>query len=97
MCVSRDKKYSLFGKFGVLSFLDAPVLRLALLPYYYRRYYVWIYAYIDCIENMDYVIFQACLNNFVRNFESLQNLSFLIFEFFYNYLLTSSFIPLIVL
>ena len=31
------------------------------------------FAYINGIENIDYVIFQACLNNFVRNFESLKN------------------------
>ena len=35
-CVSEGKKCSLFGKFGVLSFLETPVLRFALLPYYCR-------------------------------------------------------------
>ena len=32
-CVSRGKKCSFFGKFGVLCFLETPVLRFALLPY----------------------------------------------------------------
>ena len=32
--VSGGKKCSLFGKFGALSFLETPVLRFALLPYY---------------------------------------------------------------
>ena len=30
MCVSWGKKYSFFGKFGVLCLLEAPVLRIAL-------------------------------------------------------------------
>ena len=34
--VSRGKKYSFFGKFGVLCFLETPILRFALLPYYRR-------------------------------------------------------------
>ena len=36
VCVSGGKKCSFFGKFGVLRFLDTPVLRFALLPYYRR-------------------------------------------------------------
>ena len=36
-CVSGGKKCSFFGKFGVLCFLETPVLRFALLPNY-RRY-----------------------------------------------------------
>ena len=35
-CVLGGKKYSFFGKFGVLCFLETPVLRFALLPYYRR-------------------------------------------------------------
>ena len=31
------KKCSFFGKFGVLYFLETPVLRFALLPYYRRK------------------------------------------------------------
>ena len=34
VCMSEGKKYSFFGKFGVLCFLITPVLRVALLPYY---------------------------------------------------------------
>ena len=34
VCVSGSKKCSFFGKFGVLCFLETPVLRFALLPYY---------------------------------------------------------------
>ena len=34
VCISRGKKYSLFGKFGVLCFLVTSVLRFALLNYY---------------------------------------------------------------
>ena len=37
VCVSEDKECSFFGKFGVLCFLETPVLRFAFLPYY-RRY-----------------------------------------------------------
>ena len=36
VCVSGGKKYSFFGKFGVLCFLETPVLTFALLPYYRR-------------------------------------------------------------
>ena len=34
VCVSGDKKCPLVGKFGVLCFLETPVLRFALLLYY---------------------------------------------------------------
>ena len=34
MCVSGGKKCLFFGKFGVFCFLETPVLRFALLPYY---------------------------------------------------------------
>ena len=37
VCMSGDKKCSLFGKFGVLCFLETPVLRFAFLPYYRRN------------------------------------------------------------
>ena len=37
---SKGKKWSFFGKFGVLCFLLTPVLTFALLPYY-RRISVW--------------------------------------------------------
>ena len=34
VCVSRGKKCSVVGKFGVLNFLETPVWRFSLLPYY---------------------------------------------------------------
>ena len=34
VCVSEGKKCLFFVKFGVLCFLETPVLRFALLPYY---------------------------------------------------------------
>ena len=34
VCVTGGKKCSFFGKSGVLCFLETPVLRFALLPYY---------------------------------------------------------------
>ena len=36
ICVWGGKKCSFFGIFGVLCFLETPVLRFALLPYYRR-------------------------------------------------------------
>ena len=36
VCVSGGKKCSLFGKFYVLCFLETPIFRFALLPYYWR-------------------------------------------------------------
>ena len=37
VCVSEGKKCLFFGNFGVLCFLETPVLRFALLPYYQRN------------------------------------------------------------
>ena len=37
VCVSAGKKFLLFGKFGVLCFLETPGLRFALLPYYQQN------------------------------------------------------------
>ena len=34
VCVSGGKKCLFFGNFGVLCFLEAPVLKFALLPFY---------------------------------------------------------------
>ena len=36
VCVSGGKKCSFFGKFGVLCFLETPVLKFNLLPFYRR-------------------------------------------------------------
>ena len=49
-CLSGGKNCSLFGKFGVPCFLETPVLRLALFPYYRRNVrivievFTWIYS-----------------------------------------------------
>ena len=37
VCVLGGKKCSFFGKFGVLCFLETPVLRFALLAYYRQK------------------------------------------------------------
>ena len=37
VCVSWDKKCSFFAKFGVLCFLETPVLRFTLSPYYQQK------------------------------------------------------------
>ena len=37
VCVLGGKKYSFFQKFGVFCFLEALVLRFALLPHYRRN------------------------------------------------------------
>ena len=42
VCI-RSKKCSFFGKFGVLCFLETPVLKFALLPYYRRK--IWNFVF----------------------------------------------------
>ena len=37
VCVSEGKKGSFFGKFGVLCFLETPILRFTYLAYYQRK------------------------------------------------------------
>ena len=37
VCISGGKKCLFFGKLGVLCFLETPVLRFTLLPYYRRN------------------------------------------------------------
>ena len=78
VCVSRGKKCSFFGKFDVLYFLETPVLRFALLPYY-RRVSIKIsllqyrsrtsndMSYSRLIEAMTWVI-QGCtvVRNWIR-------------------------------
>ena len=46
-CYEGDKKCSFFWKFGVLCFLEIPILRFALLPYYFftpSNTFLWIHA-----------------------------------------------------
>ena len=95
--VSGGKKYSFLGKCRVLSFLDTPVLRFALLPYYYRRYYVWILLISMVLKTLIMLFSRLALIILSGISRASKTLSFLIFQFFDNYLLTSSFTPLIVL
>ena len=44
-----------FGKFGMLSFLETPVLSFALLPYYRRFVWSW------CAENLFWKASHVCL------------------------------------
>ena len=37
VCISGGRKYLFFGKFGVLCFLETPILRFALLSYYQQN------------------------------------------------------------
>ena len=55
----KVKKYLFFGKFGVLCFLETPVLKLALLPYYRQnkitRFILKFKKVYKVIENNDFV------------------------------------------
>ena len=52
VCVSGGKKCCFFGKFGVRCFLETPVLRFALLPYYRRTIFAKTSSYMfDWIVN----------------------------------------------
>ena len=41
VCVSGGKKCSFFGKFGVLCFVETPVLKFTLLPYNRRAFLIF--------------------------------------------------------
>ena len=61
VCISGGKKCSFFGKFGVFCFLETPVLRFALLPYYRRVMlstyrYTGIFCCFTAVCNNDYTI-----------------------------------------
>ena len=49
--VSGGKKFSFFGKLDVLCFLQAPVLRFALLAYYQRNLSFSRYTYV--VDNFE--------------------------------------------
>ena len=79
-CVSGGKRSLFFGKFGVVCFLEAPVLRFALLPYYRRtakqdlnvnhyrsHYHCFCYYYCVCYY---------CCNSFVLSSMRLLSLIF---------------------
>ena len=81
VCVSGDKRSLFFGKFGVVCFLETPVLRFALLPYYRRiakqdlnvnhyrsHYHCFCYYYCVCYN---------CCNSFVLSSMRLLSLIFL--------------------
>ena len=51
VCISGGKKCSFFGKFGVLCFLETPVLRFALLSYY-RRNRLWYILKVLILKNV---------------------------------------------
>ena len=69
MCVLRGKKWSFFGKFGVLCFLAPSVLRFAVLPNY-RRIKVNLFqstvkfqiatSHLFCIENQVTGFYMMC-------------------------------------
>ena len=69
MCVLRGKKWSFFGKFGVLCFLATSVLRFAVLPNY-RRIKVNLFqstvkfqiatSHLFCIENQVTGFYMMC-------------------------------------
>ena len=50
VCVTEGKKYSFFGKFGVLCFLFA-ILRFALLPFYQQIAQIWLPQYIKVLSS----------------------------------------------
>ena len=52
MCASGGKKCSFSGKFGVLCFVEIPVLRFALLLYY-RRYVRPCYSFLLAIGEFE--------------------------------------------
>ena len=61
VCISGGKKCLFFGKFGVLCFLETPVLRFALLPYYQ-----WFASYVSSCHYqifMNYHLLQFCYRN----------------------------------
>ena len=49
---SEGEKCSFSGKFGVLCFLETPVLRFAILLYY-RRFLVWPFILPDGLQNLN--------------------------------------------
>ena len=63
VCVLRGKKYSFFKKIGVLCFLEIPVLRFTILPYYQRNIRLF---YCNSLkkEIQPQVIFSWILTNF---------------------------------
>ena len=60
-CISGCKKRSFFRKFGVLCFLETPVLRFAILPYYPRYFNVIQYFAPNAADDM--IVFSKLFQN----------------------------------
>ena len=78
VCVSGGKKCSFFGKFGVLCFLETPVLRFALLPDYRRIIRSRNSQYEPRIKNCFLLKLQR-LRPLLTTFDNLSKLKFSIF------------------
>ena len=57
VCVSGDKKCLFFGNFGVLCFLETPVLRFAILRYYRRK--LILFTGLSCHDPIEIYRFDA--------------------------------------
>ena len=68
VCVSWGKKCLFFGKFDVLCFLETPVLRFALLPYYRQNIAIRIFAYRRAAN-----FFSSVLSNIFSQRKALMN------------------------
>ena len=88
-CAYRGKKCSFFGKFEVLCFLETPVLRFTLLPYYWWIANIWwkvhisfrlfLLLYIYICKNFELIIcfssaYHLCLLVFLSDRKLLETL-----------------------
>ena len=71
VCVSWGKKCLFFGKFDALCFLETPVLRFALLPYYRRNMAIRVFAYRRAA-----IFFSSVLSNIFSQRKALVNCCF---------------------
>ena len=73
MYVSRGKKCSFFGKYGVLCFLETPVLTFTLLVYYrWNTSGKWTWPSLD-FASMNVIIYHSN----IKNFRSINGIHFL--------------------
>ena len=56
VCPSEGKKCSFFGKLGALCFLETPVLRFALLPYYQRSVNLKVSSLLNITKLLTFVV-----------------------------------------
>ena len=81
VCVSGGKKCLFFGKFGVLCFLETPVLRIALWPYYRRiiniRRFLWslcklvvlvLWVHFKCLPVDSFALYLLLIKNLLSCF-----------------------------